>query len=107
MLKCIKLSGKKITNCQDKYKAIRKHFKQHFNDATESEMEPFNGIPTKLNKPFTQDEIRSSIKKLSNNRAPGFDNITCELIKWGQKNLQQSQVIYLITSSKSITLKLR
>ena len=41
-----------------------------------------------MNKPFTQDEIRSSIKKLSNNRAPGFDNITCELIKYGTEELE-------------------
>ena len=26
--------GKKITNPQDIYEAIREHFKQHFNDAT-------------------------------------------------------------------------
>ena len=81
------MMNKKITNPQDIYEAIREHFKQHFNDATVSEMEAFNGIPKKLNKPFTQDEIRSSIKTLSNNRAPGFDNITCELIKYGTEEL--------------------
>ena len=60
--------GKRITNPQDIYEAIREHFKHHFNDPTESEIEPFIGMPKKLNKPFTQDEIRYNIKKLSNNK---------------------------------------
>ena len=79
--------GKRITNEQDMYEAIRNHFQQHFFDPTAENIEPFEGNPKTLNRPITQEEIRCSINKMRNNRAPGFDNITIELIKYGTEDL--------------------
>ena len=38
---------------------------------------------------ITLDEVTKSIMKLNNNRAPGYDKITTEMIKYGPEKLNQ------------------
>ena len=38
---------------------------------------------------ITLDEVTKSIMKLNNNRAPGYDKITAEMIKYGPEELHQ------------------
>ena len=39
-------------------------------------MTSFQGLPKKLNKPITPEEVRKSLESLKNNRAPGEDEIS-------------------------------
>ena len=50
-------------------------------------MEPFIGIPKKLNKPITDEEVKKAIDKLNNNRVAGPDRIPAELIKYGPQEI--------------------
>ena len=36
-----------------------------------------------LENEISNDEVQKSISKLNNNRAPGYDKITAEMIKYG------------------------
>ncbi len=73
--------GRNIIQPNAMYKAIREHFKNHFNNANEPEVEQFATPPMPLRNPFTTAEVTANVKKLNNNRAAGYDNITAELIK--------------------------
>ena len=42
-----------------------------------------NVPPTEMRIPFTEDEIRSAVKSLKNNKSPGIDEITAEHLKHG------------------------
>ena len=50
--------------------------------AKESKLEPFIGNPRPLTTLITKDEVGKSIHKLRNNRAPGYDQIPHELLKY-------------------------
>ena len=52
--------GKIITNPTEIYKTVKNHFKQHFTDTNTNEVEPFKGLPKKLNKPITDDQVKKS-----------------------------------------------
>jgi len=43
--------------------------------------------PSKMNKPFTAEEIETAVKCLKNNKSPGIDNINAELLKYGPNEL--------------------
>ncbi|KAK3776929.1 hypothetical protein RRG08_016749 [Elysia crispata] len=47
-------------------------------------------VRRKLNKPFTSEEVRKSLESLKNNRAPGGDEISGELLKYGTPLLHKS-----------------
>ena len=79
--------GKIITNPTEVYKTVKNHFKQHFTDTKANEVEPFIGLPKKLNKPITDEEVKKAIDKLNNNRAAGPDRISAELIKYGSQEI--------------------
>ena len=38
---------------------------------------------------ITLDEVTKNIMKLNNNRAPGYDKVTVEMIKYGPEELHQ------------------
>ena len=42
-----------------------------------------------LENEISNDEVKKSISKLNNNRAPGYDKITAEMIKYGPEELHQ------------------
>ena len=69
------------------YNVIRDHFKAHFNDQNESKLEPFISNPRPFHTPITKDEVAKSIHKLRNNRAPRYDQIQPELLKYAPTEL--------------------
>ena len=77
--------GKALGNPQEIHDTIREHFKNHFYD--EQIDEPVQLQPYILNHPITTEEVIRNVKKLSNGKAPGYDNINVELIKYGPENL--------------------
>ena len=66
-------AGRNVTKLNAVCKIIRDHFKEHFNNLKESNLEPFIGSPRPL-------EVAKSIHKLRNNRASGYGQITPELL---------------------------
>ena len=73
---------KKVTHPQEIHDIIKDHFKNHFYKEHHANIEPFSGVPRPLKNPITLEEIRNAVRKMTNNRAPGFDNISVELIKY-------------------------
>lgn len=72
-----------ITKPSEIYKVVREHFEKHFNDDDVSSMKPYDGQPRKLNKEISTEEVRAGINKLNNNKTPGIDNISAEMVKYG------------------------
>ena len=83
-------TGKSVTNPQEIYNIINKHFQEQFNDETAEYLEPFKGPPKNLNNEITTDEVKRSVKILNNNRAPGYDKITAEMVKYGPESLHKA-----------------
>ena len=79
--------GKNVTNEREKYGIIQKHFKHQFFDPTKTTLQPFEGEPAALNNPITPEEIRACVKKMSNNKSPGDDEMTIEMVKYGPSEL--------------------
>ena len=48
-----------------------------------------------INQPFTIDEIKSSIKKLKNNKTSGVDNVVNEFFKYAHTDCIQFTVYFL------------
>ena len=70
-------AGRNVTEPNTVYNIIRDQFK-----AKESKLEKFIGNPTRLDTPITKCEVAQSIRKLRNNRAPEYDQITTEILKY-------------------------
>ena len=79
--------GKNVTNEREKYGIIQKHFKHQFFDPTKTTLQPFEGAPAALINPITPEEIRACVKKMSNNKSPGDDEMTIEMVKYGPSEL--------------------
>ena len=79
--------GKSIGSRQEIHNTVRDHFQEHFNDKSVTEeilVETYE-----MSNPITTDEVKKSVATLSNGKAPGYDNITVELIKYGPDCLYQ------------------
>ena len=76
-----------VTKPSEIYKIVRDHFEKHFNDDDASSIKPYDGQPRKLNKEISIEEVTASINKLNNNKTPGIDNISAEMIKYGPVTL--------------------
>ena len=69
------------------YNIIRNHFKAHFSHLKQPKLEPFLSNPRSLDTPITKDEVAKSFHKLRSNRAPGYDQIPPELLKYAPTEL--------------------
>ena len=79
--------GKSITNKQEIHNVIKEHFSNHFVDNKITTTFQMN--KHQLENEISNDEVKKSISKLNNNRAPGYDKITAEMIKYGPEELHQ------------------
>ena len=70
-------AGRNVTEPNTVYNIIRDQFK-----ARESKLEQFIGNPARLDTPITKCKVAQSIHKLRNNRAPEYDQITPEILKY-------------------------
>ncbi len=76
-------NGKTITNKKHIHKIITEHFHHHFHDENQPLTQPFNNLPRPLQIPITTNEVQKATSTMKNQRAPGYDNISAELIKYG------------------------
>ena len=76
-------NGKLATNPDDIMTIVATHFKNKFHNIDIEPIQPFVGEPKLLNDPISPHEVKEGIKHLNNNRAPGDDDITAELLKCG------------------------
>ena len=83
-------SGKLVINPNQTLEIVADFFKEKFQNKDLASIASFQGIPRKLNKPFTSEEVRKSLESLKNNRAPGGDEISGELLKYGTQLLHKS-----------------
>ena len=79
--------GKNVTNEKEMHAIVQQYFSEHFFDETKPEIKPFVGTPNELMNPITPDEVSECVRKMSNNKSPGDDEITVELIKYGPLEL--------------------
>ena len=82
-------NGKNIVNENEKYSAVKEHFRKQFYNENEIEVEPFQGEARPLNQKITKDEVSRAAMKMSNNKAAGEDGIANEMIKYGPEELHQ------------------
>ena len=75
-------AGRNVREPNSVYSIIIDQFKAYFIDQEESYLEPLIGNPRPLDTPRTKDEVVKSIRKLQNNRAPGYDQRPPELLKY-------------------------
>ena len=61
---------------------VREHLEEHFYNKEITSIKPYDGQPRKLNKEISIEKVTVSINKLNNNKAPGFDNISAEMVKY-------------------------
>ena len=72
--------------------------KVNFKTQINHSLKAFFDEPRKLKKPITKEEVRKSINKLNNNRAPEKDGIQGELLKYGPETID-SYIANIINES--------
>ena len=91
-------SGKVLAHPNDKLNIVTNFFESKFQNPNKPFIEASFGEPRKLKKPITKEEVRKSINKLNNNRAPGKDGIQGELLKYGPETID-SYIANIINES--------
>ena len=89
-------NGKKLFKNKDKNERFRNHFQVLYIDDTELEVDletpppgrPVLKIPDDEPAP-TLEEVQAKIRKLKNSKAPGADQITSEMVKYGGPYFQK------------------
>ena len=79
--------GKTVTKPSEIYKIVNTHFQNHFNDPNLQSVTAFTGDARKLEEPITTAEVRNAVNTMTNNRAPGYDNINVELTMYAHNKL--------------------
>ena len=74
--------GKNVTSPDQVYKIVHNHFETVFNKPNIKKIEPFNEGETSLQNNISLEEVEKNINILNNNRAPGFDGMQAELLKY-------------------------
>ena len=81
--------GRCVTNKQNMYIIINKHFKNAFHKENVEKLEPFKeDVPKRLNKPLTEKEIAKTANCMFNNKSTA--DLPAELIKYAPKCLHSS-----------------
>ena len=91
-------SGKTVAHTNEKLNIVTNFFESKFQNSDKAFIEAFFSEPRKLKKPITKEEVRKSINKLNNNRAPGKDGIQGELLKYGPETID-SYIANIINES--------
>ena len=90
-LKAEESEGKLATRPGDILDIVSKYFKDTFVDRDQDIIPPFQGAAKPLrNKNKSRRELKKSFNGLSNNKAPGEDNINGELLKHGTPLLDKT-----------------
>ena len=69
-----------------------KYFRKLYEETTSKELPPLQPVQadlSKLNAPFTWDELLKAIHKLKNNKAAGLDKLTSEFFKASPENIKK------------------
>ena len=75
--------GQSITNPDEQYRIVKKHFQEQFYDPNKKPVEKFTGQTRQLNNRITEEEVRQVTRRMNNNKAAGNDQIPTELLKYG------------------------
>ena len=81
--------GKNVTEPNQMYSIVNDHFRNQFHKTDVREVERFIGPPRPLNQPITTDEVTKAVTTMSNNKAPGKDNISVELLKYAPTKVDE------------------
>ena len=80
------LSRENIIKPNAVYIIVRDQFKTRFNDSKESKLKLVIN-PLLLDTSITKNEVAKCIHKLPNNRAPGYDQMSTELLRYASPEL--------------------
>ncbi len=81
--------GKIVTDPKETHSIMKEHFQNHFNEPDFQPIEPFSGDPKQLNSRITIEQVTVAVRAMSNHRAPGYDNVAVELIKYAPECIHQ------------------
>ena len=71
-----------VSKPQEVQKIIERHFMKHFNKENINHIKTFITGAKRLKRKITAKEVKTAVWKMTNNKAPGKDNINVELIKY-------------------------
>jgi hypothetical protein len=80
--------GKRVTKPQELHNLLKDHFSDHF--YKNGEVRTSERAKCKLETPISITEVRESVSRMKNRRAPGYQKINVELIKYGPPELLEA-----------------
>ena len=81
--------GAAVTNTQEIYSVVEEHFKQYFSKENLPEISRHSCDPRPLQREITKEEVQKAVNKMSNNKAPGKDNMPIELVKYAPNEVHE------------------
>ena len=81
-----------VSQTQEVHKIIEQHFMKHFNKENINHIKMFITGAKRLKRKITAKEVKSAVWKMTNNKAPGKDNINVELIKYAPEKIYKEFV---------------
>ena len=76
-----------VSQPQEVQKIIERHFMKHFNKENINHIKTFITGAKRLKRKITAKEVKTAVWKMTNNKAPGKDNINVELIKYAPEEI--------------------